>query len=142
MPALPDGPLVWICGDCHVGHLGPVADRKGNIAVQIRDLDQTTFGNPAQDIVRLALTLASVARSSNLPGVTTVRIVENMNEGYEAGLASLDHEEAANPRRPPWYAVPRSVDAGITSQASASAMSGLPSRSARSFWRWATDVTG
>jgi uncharacterized protein (DUF2252 family) len=25
---LPDGPPVWICGDCHVGNLGPVADAK------------------------------------------------------------------------------------------------------------------
>ena len=23
--SLPDGPPVWICGDCHVGNLGPVA---------------------------------------------------------------------------------------------------------------------
>ena len=26
---LPDGPDVWICGDCHVGNLGPVADVHG-----------------------------------------------------------------------------------------------------------------
>ncbi len=95
MPALPEGPSVWICGDCHVGNLGPIADRVGNIAVQIRDLDQTTYGNPAHDIVRLALSLASAARSSNLPGSTTARIVESMIEGYEAGLDSLDHEETA-----------------------------------------------
>ena len=95
LPALPDGPPVWICGDCHVGNLGPIADKKGSIAVQIRDLDQTTIGNPAHDIVRLALSLASAARSSDLPGVTTARIVENMIAGYEAGLDSLDHEESA-----------------------------------------------
>ena len=93
MPALPEGPSVWICGDCHVGNLGPIADRRGNIAVQIRDLDQTTVGNPAHDLVRLALSLASAARSSNLPGITTARIVESMIEGYEAGLDALDHEE-------------------------------------------------
>ena len=23
--SLPEGPSVWICGDCHVGNLGPVA---------------------------------------------------------------------------------------------------------------------
>ena len=26
---LPAGPSVWICGDCHVGNLGPLADAKG-----------------------------------------------------------------------------------------------------------------
>ena len=25
----PDGPPVWICGDCHVGNLGPLADANG-----------------------------------------------------------------------------------------------------------------
>ncbi len=97
MPALPEGPPVWICGDCHVGNLGPIADKKGRVAVQIRDLDQTTIGNPAHDLVRLALSLATVARSSDLPGETTARIVEQMIEGYEAALLSLDHEEAEEP---------------------------------------------
>src|SRR5512135_2415022 len=36
--AVPQGPEVWICGDCHAGNLGPVADAKGKIHVQIRDL--------------------------------------------------------------------------------------------------------
>jgi hypothetical protein len=26
---LPEGPAVWICGDCHAGNLGPVANAKG-----------------------------------------------------------------------------------------------------------------
>ncbi len=90
---LPEGPPVWICGDCHVGNLGPIADKRGNVDVQIRDLDQTTIGNPAHDIVRLALSLASAARSSDLPGVTTAKIVENMIAGYEAGLDALDGEQ-------------------------------------------------
>src|SRR6516165_12444943 len=48
--SLPSGPAVWICGDCHVGNLGPVANASGLIEVQIRDLDQTVVGNPAHDI--------------------------------------------------------------------------------------------
>jgi uncharacterized protein (DUF2252 family) len=44
--SLPSGPQVWICGDCHTGNLGPVADLEGNIDIQIRDLDQTVIGNP------------------------------------------------------------------------------------------------
>ena len=48
--SLPDGPPVWICGDCHVGNLGPVANSTGRIGVQIRDLDQTVIGNPAHDL--------------------------------------------------------------------------------------------
>ena len=70
---LPEGPAVWICGDCHVGNLGPLADAKGHVLIQIRDLDQTVIGNPAHDLVRLGLSLASAARGSDLPGVTTAR---------------------------------------------------------------------
>jgi uncharacterized protein (DUF2252 family) len=84
---VPEGPSVWICGDCHVGNLGPLADAKGRVAVQIRDLDQTVIGNPAHDLIRLGLSLASAARGSDLPGVTTARILEQMVAGYETALA-------------------------------------------------------
>ncbi len=84
---LPAGPAVWICGDCHLGNLGPLADHKGRVAVQIRDLDQTVIGNPTHDLIRLALSLASAARGSDLPGVTTARIVEELVAGYQAALA-------------------------------------------------------
>lgn len=68
---LPEGPPVWICGDCHAGNLGPVAAMDGRIAIAIRDLDQTVIGNPAHDIIRLALSLATASRGSDLPGATT-----------------------------------------------------------------------
>jgi uncharacterized protein (DUF2252 family) len=63
---LPEGPAVWICGDCHAGNLGPVAATDGRVAIQIRDLDQTVIGNPAHDIIRLALSLATASRGSDL----------------------------------------------------------------------------
>jgi uncharacterized protein (DUF2252 family) len=83
---LPRGPSVWICGDCHLGNLGPLADAKGSVDVQIRDLDQTVIGNPAHDLVRLGLSLASAARGCDLPGVTTARMLEELTSGYEDAL--------------------------------------------------------
>ncbi|SAL43902.1 hypothetical protein AWB64_04670 [Caballeronia sordidicola] len=80
---LPEGPAIWICGDCHTGNLGPVANTDGDVEIQIRDLDQTVIGNPAHDIVRLGLSLATAARGSDLPGVTTARMIEALSEGYE-----------------------------------------------------------
>ncbi len=104
---VPDGPPVWICGDCHLGNLGPLANRKGRVAVQIRDLDQTVIGNPAHDLIRLGLSLASAARGSDLPGVVTARILEHLTAGYESALAG-DFDAAAEEdlrpqqrRRPP-----------------------------------------
>jgi uncharacterized protein (DUF2252 family) len=84
---LPSGPPVWICGDCHLGNLGPIASTSGAIGIQIRDLDQTVIGNPAHDLVRLGLSLASAARGSDLPGVTTVKMVEQLVEGYELSFS-------------------------------------------------------
>ena len=84
---LPTGPPIWICGDCHTGNLGPVADLEGNVDIQIRDLDQTVIGNPAHDLLRLGLSLAMAARSSDLPGVTTALMIEVMIDGYREGLA-------------------------------------------------------
>jgi uncharacterized protein (DUF2252 family) len=81
---IPEGPPVWICGDCHVGNIGPLADSEGKIEIQIRDLDQTVVGNPAHDLVRLAHSLATAARGSDLPGVTVVKMMEQMIDGYES----------------------------------------------------------
>jgi uncharacterized protein (DUF2252 family) len=96
--SLPDGPPVWICGDCHIGNLGPVANSAGQIEIQIRDLDQTVVGNPAHDLIRLGLSLASAARGSDLPGVTTAKMLEQMMEGYEKSFEPDFHEESDIPR--------------------------------------------
>jgi uncharacterized protein (DUF2252 family) len=84
--ALPAGPAVWICGDCHLGNLGPIASVSGGVEIQIRDLDQTVIGNPAHDLIRLGLSLAMAARGSDLPGVTTAVMLEQLMEGYAAAL--------------------------------------------------------
>ncbi len=74
-------------GDCHIGNLGPVADKHGEVDILIRDFDQTAIGNPAHDLIRLGLSLAMAARGSDLPGVTTARMLEQMTLGYEKALA-------------------------------------------------------
>ena len=90
--ALPEGPAIWICGDCHVGNLGPVANAKGKIEILIRDLDQTVIGNPVHDLIRLSLSLASAARGSDLPGLTTVKMLERIMDDYH-GAFGPDFDE-------------------------------------------------
>jgi uncharacterized protein (DUF2252 family) len=86
-----EGPPIWICGDCHVGNLGPVADPAGNVEIELRDLDQTVIGNPAHDLIRLTLSLSMAARSSDLQGVTTALMLEQMMVGYLRSRAQFDH---------------------------------------------------
>jgi len=83
---VPKGPPIWICGDCHLGNLGPLADANGRVRIAIRDLDQTVIGNPAHDLIRLALSLATSILGSDLPGVTTAIVLEQMVEGYAGAL--------------------------------------------------------
>jgi uncharacterized protein (DUF2252 family) len=90
---LPSGPPVWICGDCHIGNLGPLANATGGIEIQIRDLDQTVVGNPAHDLIRLGLSLASAARGSDLPGLTTAKMLEELMMGYENAFVQEPREE-------------------------------------------------
>jgi uncharacterized protein (DUF2252 family) len=101
--SLPKGPHVWICGDCHVGNLGPIANTKGKIRIQIRDLDQAVIGNPTHDLIRLALSLASAARGSDLPGVTTAKILEEIIQGYEQAFADVEEDSFED------VAIPESV---------------------------------
>jgi uncharacterized protein (DUF2252 family) len=58
------------------------------VKIEIRDLDQTVVGNPAHDLIRLGLSLATAIRGSDLPGVTTALMLEQMIDGYEGGLVS------------------------------------------------------
>ncbi|MEO6771948.1 MAG: DUF2252 family protein [Kofleriaceae bacterium] len=100
---IPSGPAVWICGDCHIGNLGPIGHSAGTAVVEMRDLDQTVIGNPAYDLLRLALSLAMAARSSDLPGVTTARLTEDLIAGYEHAFegetVSEDIDELPSPIR-------------------------------------------
>jgi uncharacterized protein (DUF2252 family) len=86
--AIPQGPEIWICGDCHVGNLGPVANADGQFKVEIRDFDQTVIGNPAHDLIRLGLSLAAAAVVSDLPGLTIAEILEAMIAQYEAAFSA------------------------------------------------------
>ncbi|HEY1726266.1 MAG TPA: DUF2252 family protein [Steroidobacteraceae bacterium] len=95
---IPKGPAVWICGDCHLGNLGPVANADGQVEVQIRDLDQSVIGNPAHDLIRLALSLATAARGSDLPGLTTANMLEQMMAGYQQALSHRRSAAALGPK--------------------------------------------
>ncbi|WP_266182422.1 DUF2252 family protein [Dyella humicola] len=94
---LPDGPAIWICGDCHVGNLGPVADDQGRVHIQLRDFDQSVISNPAYDLIRLSLSLAMAARGSDLPGITTAEMMEAVLDGYEAAFPEVDEPEPVMP---------------------------------------------
>lgn len=95
--SLPEGQPVWICGDCHTGNLGPIGGSDGGVKVLIRDLDQTVIGNPVHDLIRLGLSLATAVRDSDLPGGTTVIMLESMVEGYQRSFGRGRNDVVAPP---------------------------------------------
>jgi uncharacterized protein (DUF2252 family) len=97
---LPHGPAVWIGGDCHLGNLGPLADETGDIDIQIRDLDQSVIGNPVHDLIRLGLSLATAVRGSDLPGVTTARMLDNMLDCYEQAFGRVSKDPESRHKKP------------------------------------------
>ena len=106
--------------------------------VQIRDLDQTVIGNPAHDLIRLGLSLATAARGSDLPGVTTARMIEQMVEGYEAALAGDPGARRRSATSPTAVrtraAAGAAAAAGGTWPRAARRRQARPSRSASKFW--------
>lgn len=56
------------------------------------------IGNPAHDLIRLGLSLASSARGSDLPGVTTARMLEALVAGYETALTGERDAKLDRPR--------------------------------------------
>ena len=91
-----------ICGDCHVGNLGPVANADGRFKVEIRDFDQTVIGNPAHDLIRLGLSLAAAAVVSDLPGLTIAEILEAMIAQYEAAFSAAPTKRATSRSQRPF----------------------------------------
>jgi len=59
-----------------------VAGSDANVNIQIRGLDQTVVRNLAHDLIRRGLSLASAARGSDLPRVTTAYMLEEIIAGY------------------------------------------------------------
>jgi uncharacterized protein (DUF2252 family) len=53
------------------------------------------IGNPAHDLVRLGLSLASAARGFDLSGVTTAQMIEQLMDGYQHAFNADGNEDAA-----------------------------------------------
>lgn len=90
-------PAVWICGDSHLGNLEPVADAYHHVDVQIRGLDQAVIANPVYDLIRLGLSRETAARSSDLLGITTARMIEAMVDGYCQALTPTVDDDPGEP---------------------------------------------
>jgi uncharacterized protein (DUF2252 family) len=87
-----------ICGICMFLciHCGQDAQRRLHGCQTLLHLDQSVVGNPAHDLLRLGLSLATSARGSDLPGVTTAKMLEEVIVGYQEGLLHPSRQARKN----------------------------------------------
>ena len=62
---LPQGPPIWICGDCHVGNLGPIANSDDEIGIEIRLHCGRPAGNDLELHRRLRTKLAKLLHEAH-----------------------------------------------------------------------------
>ena len=84
--SLPDGPPIWISGDCHVENLGAVADARGVASVEMNDFDEAVINNPVLDIVRLGLSIEMASRAAGLSGLDLHATLGGVVAGYAQSL--------------------------------------------------------
>ncbi len=92
--ALPSGPAIWISGDCHAENFGAVSDARGEGDLEMNDLDEATVGEPAHDLLRLALSLSMAARAAGRNGLDTAAMLDAMTRGYDGLLRQREKGEA------------------------------------------------
>jgi uncharacterized protein (DUF2252 family) len=56
------------------------------------------IGNPAHDLIRLGLSLATASRGSNLSGVITAKTMDQIMEGYVQALTKTDDKHLKRPK--------------------------------------------
>ncbi len=83
---IPAGPDIWISGDAHAENIGAVGSAKGEVELGLNDFDETVIGAPAHDLLRLGLSLTTVARTKGLGGAAITSMLASLVEGYEVGL--------------------------------------------------------
>ncbi|MEO7097605.1 MAG: DUF2252 family protein, partial [Polyangiales bacterium] len=65
---------------------GALPDVEGTVELLLNDFDEAIVGNPAYDVTRLALSLATAARGVGCSGGTIHALTASIVEGYEAAL--------------------------------------------------------
>ena len=89
----PVGPPVWISGDAHAENFGAVPDMEGAVELLLNDFDESVIGNPAYDVARLSLSLATAARGTGHAGRDVHGVLAAVVDGYDAALEHVVHPE-------------------------------------------------
>lgn len=97
--AVPAGPEIWICGDCHAENIGAISGEGAAPAIEMNDFDETVIGAPALDVLRMALALAAVGRTAGFTAGEVRELVDAMLEGYGQALSAGREKLPVPPRR-------------------------------------------
>lgn len=111
----PRGSAVWICGDCHVGNIGPLADLKGKVEIQI-----SRFGSDRRRKSRTRSDPACAFACNRGPGLGSLRSNTGRNAGADYGRLSRGSYAVCDHRFPGKFCrSPRRGSQAVTPSAAA-----------------------
>jgi hypothetical protein len=113
---LPEGPPVWICGDCHVGNLGPLAHSDGRVVIQISPFAARLSAEEARGVryVRPELVAEVEFRAWTADGHLRHASFRGLREDKPAQEVTREASKIAAPAtKPPTKWVPRNYDCPV-----------------------------
>lgn len=95
---IPPAPPVWVSGDGHAENIGAIQSATPGVArLALNDLDCAVVGEPAFDLVRLALSMSVATMQLGRAGADVLGSARAVVEGYLA--AQQDHGALELPKR-------------------------------------------
>jgi uncharacterized protein (DUF2252 family) len=84
--ALPDGPLVWACGDLHFENFGSFQGDNGLSYFDLNDFDESALAPAAWEVSRFVASAYVAAPSLNLTGAEANELVKLFLDAYRTAL--------------------------------------------------------
>ena len=84
--ALPDSPLVWCCGDLHLGNFGTYKGDNRLTYFDINDFDEACMAPVTWDLVRLLASVIVAGNSLKMERATNDALLRAFLDGYSSAL--------------------------------------------------------
>ena len=84
--AMPDGPLVWACGDLHFENFGSFQGDNGLSYFDLNDFDESCLGPATWEVSRFVASAYVAAPSLNLTGAEANELMKLFLDAYQSAL--------------------------------------------------------
>jgi hypothetical protein len=85
---IPEGPPIWICGDCHIGNIGPLADSRAKSKFRSGIWIKLWSGTRLTIWSVWPFPLPRPHEVLTCPALPVAKMMEQVFEGYEQALTT------------------------------------------------------